>query len=181
MGDPAPPAPPLDEPGREPAPGWTGDAVRGRIQSWLLGEGWELAEKDHAEALWLLEARDGGGRHLIVGQKRGKADQVILEGAVVLSEPHQQSFEALAPEARQELLWDLRFTLLGLGVEFQGVQEPFRRITLGQRIYFDGLTKDGFLQRVTLVRNAILATIWTFARRLNVTPAAEGAGPGGIN
>lgn len=154
------------------------EAVRGRIQSWLLAEGWELAEKDHAEAVWLLEARDAGGRHLIVGQKRGKTDQLILEGAVVLSETHQTSFEALDGEARQELLWDLRFLLLGLGVEFQGVQDPFRRVTVGQRIYFDGLTRDGFLQRVTQVRNAILATIWTFARRLNLAPSADGAGEG---
>jgi hypothetical protein len=155
--------------------------VRGRVQNWLLGEGWELAEKEHAEAAWLVEARDPGGRHLVVGQKRGKADQVILEGAVVLSDPHRLSFDALPPEARQDLLWNLRFALLHLGVEFQGVQEPFRRVTLGQRIYYDGLTKDAFLQRLSQVRNAILATVWTVARRLNLTPPGEGDGESGIN
>jgi hypothetical protein len=171
----------VEERAVEPAAGWTAESVRGRIQSWLLGEGWELAEKEHADALWLVEARDTGGRHLIVGQKRGKADQVVLEGAVMLSEPHQRSFEALDPAARQELLWDLRFTLIRIGVEFQGVQDPFRRVTLGQRIYYDGLTRDAFLQRVTQVRNAVLATIWTFARRLNLTPPVDGAGEAGVN
>jgi len=178
MASPGTPTPPSEPPLPAAAAEWTPEAVRGRIQSWLLGEGWELAEKDHGEALWLVEARDAGGRHLIVGQKRGKPDQVILEGAVVLSEPHQRSFEALNPEARQELLWELRFSLLGLGVEFQGVQDPFRRITLGQRVYYDGLSRDGFLQRVTQVRNAVLATIWTFARRLNLAPPVEGAEDG---
>jgi hypothetical protein len=31
------------------------------------------------------------------------------------------------------------------------------------------------------VRNAILATVWTVARRLNLTPPGEGDGESGIN
>lgn len=172
-------------------PGLTNEAedrlaeVRAQVQTWLLGEGWRLTEKDHGDALWLIEARDAAGRHIVVGQKKGKADQVLLEGAVGIAPQHRTQLEAMAAAARQELLWDLRFTLLGLGVEFQGVEDPLERVMVGQRIYFDGLTKDRFLQRVSQVRNGIIAVIWSVARRLNLAPAAAApeaeSGETGVN
>lgn len=156
-------------------------ATRDRIQSWLLGEGWQLAEKPYPDALWLLEAQDSAGRHLVVGQKRAKPDQIILEGAVALSDGHRQLFEQLDPNERQEILWELRFTLLGLGVEFQGVSDPINRVMIGQRVYFDALGKDLFLQRVSQVRNGIIATIWTFARRLNLALSTGDDDSSGVN
>lgn len=149
------------------------EKVRDRMQTWLLDEGWQLSEKTHGDALWLLEARDSAGRHIVVGQKQGRADQVLLEGAVALADAHSQAFTALPHEDRQELLWELRFTLLNLGVEFHGIQDPLTRLMIGQRIYYDGLSKDTFLQRVSQVRNGILAAIWTVARRLNFSPTPE--------
>lgn len=157
------------------------ETVRDQVQTWLLDEGWRLSEKGHGDALWLLEARDGAGRHLVVGQKQGRDDQVLLEGAVVLAEPHKESFEALPYEMRQEILWELRFTLLSLGVEFHGVQEPLNRVMVGQRVYYDGLSKDRFLQRVSQVRNGILAVIWTVARRLSFAPGPGHEDELGIN
>lgn len=167
----------MNEPSVEqpPAPALEGriGEVRAQVQTWLLGEGWRLTEKSHGDALWLLEARDAAGRHLVVGQKQGKQDQILLEGAVGIAPQHGTQIEGLPFADRQELLWDLRFTLLGLGVEFQGVEEPLTRVMVGQRIYFDGLTKDRFLQRVSQVRNGIIAVIWSVARRLNLNPTPE--------
>jgi hypothetical protein len=155
--------------------------TRAKVQSWLLGEGWSLTEKNHDDAVWLLEARDGGGRHIVTGQKKGATDQVLLEGVVGIADAHQEQFAALPAEVRQELLWELRFALLNMGVEFSGVQEPFNRVMVGQRIYHDGLTQDRYLQRVSQVRSAIIAVIWTIARRLGLgAPAAE-APPQGVN
>lgn len=157
------------------------EALRARVASWLLGEGWQLAEKNHEDAVWLLEATDNQGRHLVVGQRRGKTEQVLLEGAVALSDQHQQSFLALPHATRQELLWDLRFTLLTLGVDFHGVQEPFQRVVLGQRIYEDALTRDRFTQRVSQMRNGILAVLWTVARRLDLASPPPEIHEGGVN
>lgn len=148
------------------------EATRARIATWLLGEGWQLAEKQHEGALWLLEASDSQGRHLVVGQRAGRPEQIIFEGAVALSEPHQRQFAALPPARRQEILWELRFTLLSLGVDFHGAQEPLTRVAVGQRIYEDGLTRDRFTQRMMQVRNAILAVLWTVARHLEPSPAS---------
>ena len=144
--------------------------LREKVQTWLMGEGWNLREKPHGTANWLIEARDSGGRHIVVGQRQGRDDQILLEGAVAVADQHQQQLMALAPAERQAMLWDLRFSLLSLGVEFHGVEEPLKRVMIGQRIYLDGLTKDRLLQRVSLVRNGVLLVIWSIARRLNLAP-----------
>jgi hypothetical protein len=34
-------------------------------------------------------------------------------------------------------------------------------VMLTQRIYLDGLTKDSFIQRFLIVRNAVIAVIWS--------------------
>ncbi len=157
------------------------EPLRARITSWLLAEGWQLAEKNHEDAVWLLEASDSQGRHLVVGLRKGKTEQVLLEGAVALSDQHRERFLALPHPTRQDLLWDLRFTLLALGVDFHGVQEPFERVVLGQRIYQDALTRDRFTQRVSQVRNAILAVLWTVARRLDQAAPPPEIHEGGVN
>lgn len=149
------------------------EEVRARVQSWLLSEGWQLTEKPHADATWLVEARDAGGRHVIVGQKKGREDQILLEGAVGIAERHREQLALLPLAERLDILWNLRFALLGLNVEFNGVEEPLTRVMIGQRIYFDGLTKDRFLQRISLVRNGIIAVIWSIARRLERPGAGE--------
>lgn len=155
--------------------------VRAKVQNWLLGEGWRLAEKTHDDAVWLVEAQDAGGRHLVVGQKKGRTDQVLLEAAVALSDPHRERFERLSHEERQALMWDMRFRILHLGVECSGIQEPLLRIVLGQRIYLDGLTQDRFLQRVSQVRNGVIAVIWTVAQRLNFAPGEGDSESAGVN
>ena len=157
------------------------ESVRSKIQGWLLGEGWQLAEKLHEDAVWLVEAQDSGGRHLVVGQKSGKPDQVLLEAAVAMADNHRERFELCSYEDRQSLLWDLGFRLLHLGVEFHGVQEPFTRGVVGKLIYRDGLSQDRFLQPVSQVRNGIIAVIWTVARHINPALGDSGGGEGGVN
>lgn len=168
--------PPGNSPGTIPDP-----ALRARITQWLLAEGWQLSERPHPEAVWLLEARDTADRFVLVGQKKAKNGQILIEATVGISPEHREQLAALSPEARQEILWELRFALLHLGLEFHAVQEPLERVSLGQRIYEDGLTQDAFLQRVSLVRNGILAVVWTISRRLRTVAAANEPSALGIN
>lgn len=149
------------------------EATRQRVQSWLLAEGWQLTEKGHPDAHWLLEARDTAGRALVVGQRKGREVQVLLEGVVGIADAHRTGLEAISDRERSELFWTLRFTLLQLGVDFNGVQEPLERVMVGQRVYLDGMTRDSFLQRVSQVRNGVLAVIWTISRALNLSAPQE--------
>ena len=59
-------------------------------------------------------------------------------------------------------------------VDFVGVADPMQTVVLTQRLYLDGLTKDTFIQRFLIVRNAVIAVIWSIIQDLEgVEPPAE--------
>ena len=150
------------------------DETRDKVQNWLMSEGWQIAEPTHPEFAWLIRAEDGGERRILVGQNKAREDRIHLEANVKISEDHRKLFEGLAEDKRKEVLWNLRFQLLQMNVDFVGVAEPLQDVILTQRIYLDGLTKDAFVQRFITVRNAIIAVIWSTIKDLqDVKPPAK--------
>jgi hypothetical protein len=150
------------------------DETRDKVQNWLMSEGWQIAEPTHPEFAWLIRAEDGGERRILVGQNKAREDRVHLEANVKISDDHRKLFEGLAADKRKEVLWNLRFQLLQMNVDFVGVAEPLQDVILTQRIYLDGLTKDAFIQRFITVRNAVIAVIWSTIKDLqDVKPPAK--------
>ena len=142
------------------------DGTREKIQNWLMGEGWTLAEQSHPDLAWLIRAQDAGGRRILVGQNKQRPDLIHLEARVDISEEHQQKFALQAAERRSEVLWRLRFRLLEMNVDFAGITDPMATVILTQRIYLDGMTRDAFMQRFLRVRNAVIAVIWSVLQDL---------------
>jgi hypothetical protein len=65
-----------------------------------------------------------------------------------------------------------------MNVDFAGVADPMQGVMLTQRIYLDGLTKDSFIQRFLIVRNAVITVIWSIMQDLEgVEPPAESIAP----
>jgi hypothetical protein len=150
------------------------ETIRDRVQNWLMSEGWQIAEPTHPEFAWLIRAEDGGERRILVGQNKAREDRVHLEANVKISDDHRKLFESLPEIKTKEILWNLRFQLLQMNVDFAGVAEPLQDVILTQRIYLDGLTKDAFIQRFITVRNAVIAVIWSSIQYLeNVKPPAK--------
>jgi hypothetical protein len=150
------------------------DETRDKVQNWLMSEGWQIAEPTHPEFAWLIRAEDGGERRILVGQNKAREDRIHLEATIRISDDHRKQFESLPEEKRREVLWNLRYQLLQMNVDFIGVAEPIENVILTQRIYLDGLTKDAFIQRFLTVRNAIIAVIWSTIKDLaEVKPPAE--------
>jgi len=152
--------------------------TREKVQNWLMGEGWQISEQPHPDAEWLIRAEDAAQRRILIGQNKARPDMILLEARVNLADEHQEMFEKLPEKTRRLTLWNLRFRLLSLNVDFAGVAEPMKTVLLTQRIYLDGLTKDNFLQRFSIVRNAVVMVIWSITRQLEgVEPPAETATP----
>ena len=150
------------------------EATRDKVQNWLMSEGWQIAEQPHPDLAWLIRAEDAGGRRILVGQGKVREDLIHLEARVNLADEHRQKFESLPEDKRRDILWRLRFRLLMMNVDFAGVAEPMQAVVLTQRIYLDGLTKDAFIQRFLIVRNAVIAVIWSIIQDLEgVQPPAE--------
>ncbi len=150
------------------------EEARDKIQNWLMSEGWQIAEQAHPNMNWLVRAEDAGGRRILVGQSKAREDVIHLEARVNIEDDYRQRFESLPDDERRKILWDLRFRLLQMNVDFAGVAERLAAVVLTQRIYLDGLTKDAFIQRFLNVRNAEIAVIWSVIQNLEgVEPPAE--------
>jgi hypothetical protein len=156
----------------------TTDNTRDQVQNWLMNEGWQISEQSHPNLTWLIRAEDAAQRRILVGQSKARPDMILLEARVNLADEHRKMFENLPQEKRRKILWDLRFRLLSMQVDFAGVTEPMQSVQVTQRIYLDGLTKDNFLQRFSNVRNALITVIWSIIRNLEgVEPPAESGEP----
>jgi hypothetical protein len=150
------------------------EEARDKIQNWLMSEGWQIAEQAHPNMSWLVRAEDAGGRRILVGQSKAREDLIHLEARVNIEDDYRQRFESLPEDERRKILWDLRFRLLQMNVDFAGVAERLEAVVLTQRIYLDGLTKDAFIQRFLIVRNAEIAVICSVIQNLEgVEPPAE--------
>ncbi len=146
------------------------EEIRTQIQTWLMEESWHIRPEKVPDTEWFLSAESEAKVRIGVGQRKGSVDQVIVQGSVTFQQAEQDQINRLPPEERSGFLWDMRFSLLNLGVEFGGVTEPPQVIRISQRIYYDGLTKDRFLQRVSQVRNGLLVILWMVARKLAQPP-----------
>lgn len=148
--------------------------VEKKISGWLSEEGWKLTPETRPEFRFVVIADDGSGRKLAISQHSQKPDRVTIEGGVAFGDEQAKKFAALSAAKRQDFLWDLRFDLLATDVEFSGLGEPLRRITLAQPIFYDGLTKDAFMQRVSEVKKALLLVLWKISRVMEEPPPQMG-------
>ena len=148
-----------------------GDAnLREKIQAWLMVEGFSLSELTVPEAQWAIHASREPGPTLVVGLNRKPEDQLRIQATVGVDPQHKAALSALSSQERVAFLWDLRFSLLQLGVDFEGVTDQPEQIALVKHLYLDGLSKNAFMNAAALVRNGVLLTIWSFRRRFSSEP-----------
>ena len=145
---------------------------RERLVSWLVAEGWQVTDAPAPGAAWRVRCEDAGGRRLAVGQKEGRTDVIVLQAALSLSPQHSEAVGALDSTVRENLLWDLRFFLLQLSVDFAGIEHPLRHVTLNAHLYVEELTQNEFSQQVLRLRNGLLAVVWMLNRHLREPPAS---------
>ena len=148
--------------------------VQSRIGQWLQEEGWQLVQETRPEFRFIIIADDGAGRKLTISQHAQKLDRVIIEAGVAIPDEQAKKIMALPRKKRQDFLWDLRFELLATDVEFSGLSEPLGRITLGQPIFYDALSKDLFMERLSEVKKALVLVVWKIARLMEEPPPQMG-------
>ena len=136
------------------------------VTQWLRSENWKVSDVQAPGALWLLAADDRAGRRIIVGQPEKVRDQIRFQADIDFPEDVANQFASFPHDLRKKILWDLRLELLSMNVEFGGASEPLKRISVTQRIYLDGLSKDTFHQRISLVKSGLLMVIWSLRRHI---------------
>ncbi|MBC8511850.1 MAG: DUF2299 family protein [Dehalococcoidia bacterium] len=147
-----------------------------KVRAWLMEDGWSLRQESGAQVAWVFVAEDRLHRKLVVGQNTGREDMLVIQGAVALDEEMTNRVEQLSEKQRNDFLWDLRFELVRTDLEFSGVQIPLKRVEVSERIFFDALTKDTFLQRASQVRKGVIIVQWMLARRFAQQPPKKELG-----
>lgn len=150
--------------------------IRERIQTWLMEDEWSVRQATSEQSLWAFVAEDQFGRKIIVGQRKGKDDQVVIQGAVNIDDNTTDRISRLSEDERNNFLWDLRFELVRTNLEFSGISLPLKRVEVIERLFLDALTKDSFLQRASEVRKGVLIVIWMLARRFAQQPPPRQVG-----
>lgn len=141
------------------------DDERDKVHGWLMEDGWKLQKYILPDASWAFIAEDPGNRKIVVGQKIGRDDQLLLQAGVTPDENVNTQLDQLSEEERNNFLWDLRFELLRADLDFDGVTIPLKLVQIMKRISTDALTKDNFVQRLGQVHKGVIIVQWTIARK----------------
>lgn len=152
------------------------DQIKERVRGWLMEDGWSLRQETPDRSLWAFVAEDQFGRKIVVGQRASREDEVVIQGAINISDDTTDRIGRLTEDERNNLLWDLRFELVRTNLEFSGIDIPLKRIEVVERIFLDGLTKDCFLQRASEVRKGVLIVIWMLAKKFAQPPPPRQVG-----
>ena len=143
------------------------EEVRARIVNWLLAEGWQTTKGSGEGAAWALRGQDPGGKVIIFAQESEPPHRLVLHASVRLDPMHTEKLAALDPKAQEDFCWDLRFKLLDMRVDFQGVSVPLEQINLRMRLYAEDLTRTSFFDTLGSLQNSMLYLIWTVRRALD--------------
>ncbi len=146
------------------------EEIQTQVRAWLVEEGWQVQPLGGPEVSWGFSARDSMGRGIAVLQMSDHRDRIVIQTAIEVSEGHQQRIAGLPQNERISFLWEMQIRLMQIGVLFTGVSDPLQRIVLAQRIYYDALTKDAFLQRVSHVLNGLLVVLGTISQKFAEPP-----------
>jgi hypothetical protein len=140
--------------------------VREKVQVWLLEEGYKLQSVHNDRLFFNFDVVSHNGQHLNILQPIEKADQIMIATRGVFAE-RLEAISKLTKNEENELIWKLRFGLLNFGVGFL-VEPPLNSVNLQRAVYYDGLSKDLFMCRLSEVERALLFCFWVVNTQLKI-------------
>jgi len=95
------------------------------------------------------------GQSINIFQRKEHLDHITFHEHLVLDERFRSDLERLGTEAQYSLVSEINRDVLLTGVELEGLVIPIGELHLYAYTYFDGLTKNSFMQRILLVLRAL--------------------------
>ncbi len=140
--------------------------VRDKIKTWLVQENL-FKEELEGEGLYFQIAAEypaRSGRHLSIIQPQGREDMIVLFSRIMLAEVHQKAIQALPPQQKERLMWQMRYDLLfrQSSFEIEPAGGDMRSIRFTREIYYDGLTKDRLMEAIRENLKCELYVVWKF-------------------
>lgn len=138
------------------------------IRKWLLEGGYKIQLINDPHAHFNILAEDKDGKKVNIAQSKGKDDVIGINTAALLLDSQKEELNNMDENERSKILWQIRLSLINKNVGFSPIGLPLDFIKVSQVIYYDGLTKDNFMQRLLLVYRALLLVMWMVERSLGV-------------
>ena len=141
------------------------DAIQAKIQNWFIEEGYKVSKVDNPKTYFTITAEHSTGMHIGVSQGLDSKDRLTIEGGVQV--PDDQ-FRQMPEKERLDFLWELRYDLITNDLIFAMLpngQLPNKIVVL-KNIWYDGLTKNSFMNAAQKVVEGKLMTLWKFQQKL---------------
>lgn len=144
------------------------EEAREKISAWLKEEGSTVELKKETKRQFHIVFTDISGRAYNVYQPPKKRDKVVISGKLILSQRHRKGLQSLPHRLRAIWLMELRQALLygGLNFGFFPSFASIDTIIIRKPLWYDGITKNEFMQSVRQVNDGVMLTLLRLRRRL---------------
>lgn len=133
-------------------------------RSWLTDDGWSVkALNDSHNHQNFQFTKDGEPNYNLVHPNPNA--EFALVGIGLPGDEFTEVLSSQPEGGREDFLWDLRISLLEYGIEFNGVKYPTENVSMSIPVYFEGTTRDSFMERVRNLKNSVHLFKW----KLNAT------------
>ena len=149
--------------------------IQQKISSWLVEENYGVKVQENPNVYFVINAQHPTGIGLAIGQEVGKKDRLVISASLNLDEDAQKRLRSLPEKERQDILWDIRFGLIALDVQFQMIPNGNMPtvIQVSKLLYYDGVTKDRFMGLVQKVTDSLLLVVWKLQRKFGASAPKE--------
>ncbi len=124
-----------------------------KIQKWLKEESIDCTQEEHPYLDFKIDTKNPNQTIIL---HKNKQDSLEFLTIANFTKEDQKTYGALKNnEEKLRIIWDLQRSLLEINVEYEVKQDfdNLESIMIKKTIYFDGLTKDRFMDtRFALVR-----------------------------
>jgi hypothetical protein len=139
-------------------------AVRSTIKDWLVEAEVRYTPLKLSNSVWGYSA-ENDDQVFMVYQMSGQPEKLMVALIADLSD-YEQLISKLSAQDRRALLFEIRFALLAVDVEFNIPNDELKAIQVERQIFLeDGLTRTVFWDKVYNIHKAMLAILWAVERR----------------
>ena len=142
--------------------------IHAQIRIWLAEEGWDVLDIEDPQSVFNVMVKLEGGASVNIFQYKDHLDHITFSQHCVFDEESQQEVMHLPIAAQKGAVYRIHRDIAMMGLNLTGLAFPPREMTIRTYAYFDGLSKDVFVQRALLTMHAVKLALLTFGEALDV-------------
>ncbi len=147
-----------------------------KVRNWLVEEGFYKDKVADDKATFHFVAESPSKQAIIeVIQPKNREDQIILATKISLAEEHKSSLKNMPKDQREDLMWNIRFSLLFLnsGFSIQLSGENPENFQFTRELYHDGLSKQLFMDSLKEIDRCHLFIKWKLLQLFGKTSSSD--------